>query len=485
MAESVRKQLTHGVLWNFLEKVLMEGAQFVIGIILARILLPSDFGLIGMLAIFIAISNVFIEGGLAKALIQKKDCSDLDYSTAFVSNIVISALIYVVLFLCAPWIADFYREPILTDLTRVLALNFVLGSFNIVQRARLMAQVDFKSLAKIRVISVVVSGIVGVAMAYSGFGVWSLVGQTICSTVVQMGLFPIYSRWKASFRFSMESFQSLFGFGSKLMVSGVYAVIMNNISTIFIGRSYRSSQLGFYTRASQFSQLISFTVNDVLGTVTFPVLSHLQDDKEHMVSVYRKTLFLTALVIFPIMILCTLLAKPIILILLTEKWLPCVVLMQWLFLARMFTPLSSVNMNVLNAVGRSDLFMKLDFAKAPLIIITLVITIPISVEAICIGTFVTSFICFFINAYLPGRMCGYGAWQQIKDWRYILLSLLIMTILVFTFIYLVENMWLQLFVGGSIGIIAYVVCCYFFGVINDEMIQMIKFRKNNGKTSNN
>lgn len=480
MAQSVRKQLTHGVLWNFIEKILMEGAQFIIGIILARLLLPSDYGLIGMLAIFVAISNVFIDGGFAKALIQKKECTDIDYSTAFVSNIVISLIIYVILFVSAPWIAVFYHEPILTDLTRVLALNFVLGSFNIVQRARLMSNVDFKSLAKIRVLSVMVGGIVGVVMAYTGFRVWSLVGQTMSATLLQIIVFPFFSKWKPSLRFSKDSFRNLFGFGSKLMVTGVYSVIINNISTIAIGRAYRSSQLGFYTRASQFSQLISFTVNDVLGNVTFPVLSHLQDDKDHMVSVYRKVLYLTAMVIFPIMILCTLLARPIILILLTEKWLPCVVLMQWLFLARMFTPLSSVNMNILNAVGRSDLFMKLDFSKAPLIILTLVITIPISVEAICIGTFVNSFICFFVNAYLPGRMFGYGAWKQIKDWRYILLSLLIMTILVYTFIYFVENMWLQLFVGGIIGIVTYIACCFFFGVINEEMIQMITLRKKNG-----
>lgn len=480
MAESVRKQLTHGVLWNFIEKILMEGAQFVIGIILARLLLPSDFGLIGMLAVFIAISNVFVDGGFAKALIQNKDCSDIDYSTAFITNIVMSVCIYAVLFVSSPWIADFYHEPVLTDLTRVLALNFVLGSFNIVQSARLMSQVDFKSLAKIKVASVVIGGIVGVGMAYMDFGVWSLVGQTICGTIVQNFLFPVFLRWKPSLCFSKESFRKLFGFGSKLMITGVYSVIINNISTICIGRAYRSSQLGFYTRASQFSQLISFTVNDVLGTVTFPVLSHLQDDKDHMVSVYRKVLFLTAMIIFPIMILCTLLAKPIILILLTERWLPCVVLMQWLFLARMFIPISSVNMNILNAVGRSDLFMKLDFSKAPLVILTLIITIPISVEAICIGSFVNSFICFFINAYLPGRMFGYGAWQQIKDWRYIFLSIIIMTILVYTFVYFVENIWLQLFVGGAIGIIAYIACCFFFGVINDEMLQMIKLRKNNG-----
>ncbi|MCQ2771002.1 MAG: lipopolysaccharide biosynthesis protein [Clostridia bacterium] len=477
MAQSVRKELSHGVLWNFAEKILVEGVQFVIGIILARLLLPSDFGLVGMLAIFLAISNVIIDGGFAKALIQKKDCQDIDYSTAFVTNVIMSCAIYLILFFTAPLIAKFYHEPVLTNLTRVLALNFVLGAFNIVQRARLMAKVDFKSLAKIRVASIVVGGIVGVVMAYTGFGVWALVGQNLSNTLVQISLFPFFSKWKLSLNFSKESFKQLFGFGSKLMITGVYSVIINNISTICIGRAYNSNKLGFYTRASQFSQLIAFTVNDVLGTVTFPVLSHLQDEKEHMVAVYRKTLFFTAMIIFPIMILCTLLAKPIVLILLTEKWLPCVVLMQWLFLARMFTPLSSINMNVLNAVGRSDLFMKVDFSKAPLLILMLVITIPIGVEAICIGSFINSFICFFINAYMPGRLFGYGAWQQLKDWRYIFLSILIMSGLVLLFCYFVTNIWLQVIVGGLIGIGSYIGCCYLFGVINQEMIEMIKIRR--------
>lgn len=477
MLNSVSRELTRGVIWNFIEKVLMQVAQFVIGIILARLLMPSDFGLVGMLAIFVAISNVFIESGFAKALIQKKDCQEIDYSTAFVTNIVFAIIIYIILFFCAPLIANFYKEPILVDLTRVLGLNFVLGSFNIVQRARLMSKVDFKSLAKIKVASVILGGIIGVAMAYKGFGVWSLVGQTISATIVLIILFPIVSKWKPSFHFSKDSFHFLWGFGSKLMITGVYSVIINNISTLFIGRTYSSGQLGHYTRASQFSELISFTVNDVLGTVTFPVLSHLQDNKEQMVAVYRKVLFFTAMSIFPIMILCVLLAKPIVLILLTDKWLPCVVLMQWLFLARMFTPLSSVNMNILNAVGRSDLYMKLDFAKSPLIILSLVITIPIGVEAICIGSFVVSFICFFINAFLPGRLFGYGAWQQIKDWKYIILSLAIMTIIVSTFLFFVKNIWLQLFCGGIIGIVSYISSCYLLGVINSDMIQMVKRKK--------
>ena len=477
MATSVRSQLLHGVVWNFIEKVLIRGVSFVIGIILARLLSPSDYGLIGMLAVFIAISNVFIEGGMAKALIQRQNCQDIDFSTAFVANVGMSLVIYLVMFFCAPLIAKFYDEPILVDLTRILSLNFILGSFNIVQRAKLMAKVDFKSLAQINVISTVISGIVGITMAYYGCGVWALVGQALCSTFVLIILFPFYSKWKPSLKFSANSFRQLFGFGSKLMITGVYGVVLNNISTICIGKFYRSNQLGYFSRATQFSELVSTTAYDVIGNVTFPVLSELQDDKTRLVAVYRKILFFTAMVILPVMVLTALLARPIILVLLTEKWLPSVVLIQWLCLARMFTPLSAINMNILNAVGRSDLFLKVDLAKLPLILLTFVITIPISVEAIAIGDFVSTFICFFINAYLPGRMFGYGAWAQIKDWRFIILSMAIMAGVVWLILQLVTNVWLQLFVGGFVGVLVYVGCCFLFKVIDDEMLIMLRLKK--------
>ena len=235
--------------------------------------------------------------------------------------------------------------------------------------------------------------------------------------------------------------------------------------------------MGYYTRASQFSEMISTTLFEVLGNVTFPVLSHLQDERERLVAVYRKSLFFTAMIVFPLMILCVLLARPLVLILLTEKWLPCVVLMQWLFLARMFTPLSAINMNILNAIGRSDLFMKLDFSKAPLILAILAITIPIGVEAITIGSFCTSFICFFINAYLPGRIFGYGAIKMLIDWRYIFLSICVMVLSVSVFLHFVANIWLQLFGGGIIGLLVYVICCLSFKIVDDDMLKMLKIKK--------
>lgn len=472
---NIKQKTVKGILWNAIEKFLVKGTSFAISIVLARILSPSDYGLIGMLAIFIALSNIFIEGGFVKALIQKQDCTNIDYSTAFFSNIGMSIFIYIVLFISAPYVALFYNEPQLCDILRILSINFVLGSFNIVQRAKLMAKMDFKSLAKINFISTLIGGIGGLAMAYTGWGVWALVGQNMTATFVMIFLFPHFSQWKPQWLFSIASFKTLFGFGSKLLISGTIATLVNNIATIAIGKSYKSNQLGFYTKATNFADLIAWTVNDILGTVTFPVLSELQSDKKRMIAVYKKSLLFSAMIIFPVMVLMALLAQPIILALLTEKWLPAVVLLQIMCLAKMFTPLSSINMNLLNAIGRSDLFMKIDLSKIPLILTVLAITIPISVEAIVWGSLFNTFVCFFINTYYPGKLFGYGAWQQIKDWKYIFLSLLIMIIVVTCYLYCINNVWLQFIGGGIIGFGTYLVCCFKLNLLDWATIQ--SFRK--------
>lgn len=472
---SIKQRTLKGILWNAIEKFLVKGTSFAISIFLARILSPSDYGLIGMLAVFIALSNVFIESGFVKALIQKQDCTDTDYSTAFYSNLGMAVFIYIILFLAAPYVALFYNEPQLCDILRILSINFVLGSFNIVQRAKLMARMDFKSLAKINFTGTLIGGICGLILAYSGWGVWALIGQTIVATFVMLFLFPHYSQWRPKLIFSMASFQTLFGFGSKLLISGTVATIVNNIATIAIGKTYKSSQLGFYAKATNFADLIAWTVNDILGTVTFPVLSELQNDKERMIAVYRKSLLFSAMIIFPVMILMALLAKPMILALLTEKWLPAAVLLQIMCLAKMFTPLSSINLNLLNAIGRSDLFMKVDLSKIPLILLVLAITIPISVKAIVLGSLFNTFVCYFINTYYPGKLFGYGAWEQIKDWKYIFLSLLVMAIVVTLYLYCVSNVWIQFIGGGIIGVGTYLVCCFKFKMLDWATIQ--SFRK--------
>ncbi len=477
MVDSVRSKLVHGMFWNALEKFLLQGVTFFIGIILARLLSPSDFGLIGMLTVFLLVINAFVNSGLNSALVQKHECTALDYSTVFCVNLVIAILGAIILFFAAPFIAAFYHEPILTPITRVIGINVVLGALNIVHRSQLTIKVDFKSLAQINVMTTIFGGIVGIVMAYTGFGVWALVGQSLTSTICGLVLFPIYSKWKPSISFSMDSFRQLFGYGSKLLVTSVYSVLINNISTLFIGRTYSSQDLGFYTKANQTPNTISNFVYGILGSVTFPVMSEIKEDKERMVRLYKKALFTTALFVFPLMMLFCMLSRSFIIIALTEKWLPCLTMMQLYCFARMFTPLSALNISVLNASGRSDLFMWMDLSKAPLILGALALTIPISVEAIVWGNTIVTVICFFINSYLPGRLYGYGAFNQLKDWRYIILSVALMCGIVYGYSQIVTNMWMQFFGGGIIGVLSYTFFCHIFKVIDYKaLLHMIRTR---------
>lgn len=473
-----KNTLFRGIIWNSIEKVLVKGSSFVITVILARLLTPEDYGIIGMLAIFIALSNVFIESGFSKALIQKKDVSDEDYNTAFITNLGVAFAVYAILYFAAPLIAKFYNVSQLVPISRVLFLNLILVSCNIVQNAILTRAVDFKSIAKINFIGVIVGGAAGVVSAYLGANAWALVIQTLTTSVTRMTVFPIYSRWYPTLKFSIQSLKALWGFGSKLLVSGSMAVVVNNISTICIGKFYSQAQLGFYTRAVQFSEIISSIINDVVGTVSYPVLSSLQESKDEMVKMYKMSLLYTSMLTFPILIMTALLAHPLVLVLLTEKWLPCVVLLQILCLARMFTPISALNINILNALGRTDLTLKIETIKILYGIIALAITIPIGVKAIVIGNLVTTVISFFVNTYYPGKLLGYGAFKMLKDWKYVILSACIMSVMVLTAMYFIRNPYLQLLVVGPLGMAVYLGICIKTGQLNiKQLIQNVKKRR--------
>lgn len=468
-----KSKFISGLWWNTLEKILVKGSSFIVTVVLARILMPSDYGIIGMLAIFIALSNVFIESGFSKALIQKQDATDIDYSTTFFTNLFIAVLVYWILFFSAPLIASFYDEPLLIPITRVLFLNIIMVSLTIVQNAKLSKAVDFKSIAKINFAGVLVGGTLGILAAYKGLGVWALVIQTLATSLTKVVVFPMYSKWFPSLKYSWNSFRNLFGFGSKLLLSGSLAVTINNISTICIGKFYSVAQLGFYTRAVQFSEILSNLVYDIVGTVSYPVLSSLQSDRDELLNTYRKSLFYTALLSIPMMVLISVLARPLVIVLLTEKWLPCVLLLQILCLARMYTPLSALNLNVLNAIGRPDLMLKIELIKMAYGVVMLAVCIPIGVTAIVVGELMSTTISFFVNTYYPGKLLHYGALKMLKDWRFIILSVLIMVAVVAGFTYMVENPYIQLFGGAFIGVVTYLVCCILFKQIDLSMVKGI------------
>ena len=335
----------------------------------------------------------------------------------------------------------------------------------------LISRVNFKALAKVNFMGTFVGGIVGVILAYNNMGVWALVAQTLFNTITMLLLFPFFSKWKPLLVFSIDSFTQLFKYGHKLLISSIMSVFFNNISTIGIGKLFNKSEVGLYTRAVQLSELINTVICEVIGTVTFPFMSKFQDDENRLIVLYKKSLFYTAMISMPIMIIIAVLAKPIVLLLFTEKWLSCVLMLQILCLARMFTPMTSLNLNILNAIGRSDLYLKLDFVKIPIAILRLGITVPMGVTAIVIGELIDTILCFFINAYYSKKKFNYGAIEQFKDWRYIIFSVIIMGVSVILFSSLIDIIWIQVIGGIVVGIISYISCCFLFKLIDLKMIE--------------
>ncbi|MDN3674148.1 lipopolysaccharide biosynthesis protein [Flavobacterium branchiarum] len=467
---SLKSIAIKGFFWSAIDKFSIQIGQFVVGIVLARILLPEDFGLIGILAIFIALSQTFIESGLGVGLIQRQDRSEIDFSTLFVFNLAVSAFFYLTLFFSAPYISSFFEQPQLTNLTRVLGLSLLLNAFGIVQRTKLTIAINFKSIAKSNVIALIAGGVCGIIAAKNGYGVWSLVVQMLIGSFTSSLSLWLLSNWHPSIVFSKKSFKSLFDYGSKLLIAGLYAQVLNNVYNICLGKFYPTTTLGYYTRAKSFADISAGTIVSVLQQATFPILANVKHDKEKLVSIYSRIIRMSAFLIIPLMTLIALLAKPIVILLLTEKWISLVPLLQWMVFARIFFPMSALNMNLLNAVGRSDLFLKVDLFKLPLTILAIIITIPLGVKAIVIGHVVTSAIAFGINTYLPGKFYSYGFIKQLKDMLPFFLATIGMAIIVFTMSCFVNNLILQLIFGVILGVVIYVFIC---GLLKlDELIEI-------------
>jgi len=474
---SIKQKTKVGMFWNAFEKVAVQGIGFVLNVILARLLSPHDYGTIGMLTIFLTFSNVFVDSGFSRALIQKQNRSEEDFSTTLIFNVVVSCLLYIILFFLSPAIAVFYKTPELLSLQRVFFLVIILNSLTVVQSAQLQIKVDFRSIALINAITTIVSGGFAVFAAYRGLGAWALVIQTLSKAGVSALCFWIIGRWLPKTGFSKESFKKLFGFGSKLLASGLLGTTMTNIYNLVIGKIFNPASLGFYTRAQQFPELTSGTLNSVLNNATFPMMAALQNDKEELICTFRRLIKLSALLVFPAMVGLALLSKPIILVLLSEKWLPAADLLFWLALSYAFIPLSSLNLNLLNAIGRSDLFLKIDCSKVPLIFVTMAITFPISLKAVAIGKTVTAFIYFSMNAFMIHRLYNFGAFKQLACcWKGIAATV-VMSIVVMLVENVVSNELLSLLVGITIGVLVYLLVLI---LLREEEVSIIT-RKVYGK----
>lgn len=445
-----------------MERFSVQGIQFLVMIIMARLLTPKDYGLVGMVAIFIAVSQSLVDSGFSQALIRKQNRTETDNSTVFYFNIVVGALLYFILFAIAPWVADFYDSPELTALMRVVCLSVVFNSFVVVQRALLTVNIDFKTQAKASLTAAIVSGIVGISMAYSGFSYWSIVAQQLVNLGLNTLLLWIFARWRPRLIYSWNSFRELFTFGSKLMASGLLDVIYRNMYLLVIGKVFTASSLGYYTRAHQFAEFPSSNLTGIIQRVTYPVLCQIQNDDERLALIYRRFLRVSAFLIFPLLVGLSAVAEPFILLLLKEQWLFASTLLQIICFGMMWYPIHAINLNLLQVKGRSDLFLRLEIIKKILAVIILCITVPMGLIAMCVGQIFSSIICLIINTHYTGKLIQVGFLRQMQDLLPILLLSLTMCWGVYFTISFLTGSLLQLITGICVGVIYYIVLAFLF-----------------------
>lgn len=462
MSESLKNKTQKGLAWSMIERFATQGVQFLFGIILARMLSPDDYGIIAMPLVFLAIAQCFIDSGFSGALIRKTNLTEDDLSTAFYFNIGVGVICYLILFFTSPLIADFYNTPILADLLKVTALATLFNPLCAVQQAILTKKIDFKTQAIVSLAGALVSGLVGLVMAYTGFGVWTLVFQQVGGYVIRTILLWILGKWKPKRRWSWESFHYLWGYGSKMLASGLLETIYSNIYPIVIGKYFSANDLGNYTRAQQFSNLPSSNVTGVLQRVTFPVLSNIQNEDERLARNYRKILKLSAFLIFPLMMILSAVADPLIRVLLSDKWEGCIILLQILCFSLMWYPIHAINLNLLTVKGRSDLFFRLEVFKKIIGVCIMVVTIPHGIIWMVSGGIVSSMISLIINTYYTGKLINVGYLKQMGDLLPIFGVSFAVWIIVHGSMMMSSNIYVQLIIGCLVGGIMYLVLAKLF-----------------------
>lgn len=470
---SIKQQTINSSKWNFIERITVQAIQFVMGVIMARMLLPSDYGTIGLLAIFFEVSQAFIDSGFSSALIRTKSPSEKDYSTVFYFNLAISVVIYGILFVTAPWVANFFEIELLSSILRIQAITLIINAIMAVQIAMLNVKLDFKSLAKMKVTATLISGLCGIAFAYAGFGIWALVYQQIIAAVINLIFICCVCRWIPRGGFCMESFKRLGAFGSRLLAAGMLHTVYKNMTTFAIGKFYSPQDLGFYSRGNHFSDLPGNTINGVLQTVTYPILAKIQDDEVQLVRVYRKYIRITSLAIFFVSGLLCALAKPVILLCLTDKWSPAIIYLHIFAFSSMFDHLSTINLNLLKVKGRSDLFLKLEIIKKTISIAILICAIPYGVLAICLSKLLYNQIAVFINTYYTGKLFNLGYVQQVKDFSPYLIRSIIACTPAFLLTFWELPHLATIFLGGVLSFSLYV----FMLRNNDDMKELIHLFK--------
>ncbi|MBR4679574.1 MAG: lipopolysaccharide biosynthesis protein [Fibrobacter sp.] len=478
---SLKQKTFKGVIWSAVERFSTQGVQFLFGILLARLLTPNDYGMIAMLTIFMAVSQTFIDSGFGNALIRKPDRNEADKATVFFFNIFMAAACYGIIFLGAPFVAQFYKMPQLSDILRILAINLIIQAFGSIQRLNLTIDLNFKTLAKVSLIGAIVGGTAGLISAYNGLGVWSLVIQQMVTTSTRVVLFWTLVHWRPKTFFNKTSFKNMFGFGSKLLISGLLNTLYENVYDLIIGKVFSAGTLGNYSRASHFANFPSSNINGIFQRVTFPVLSKIQNDHDKLRVGYLKFLNMATLVVFPLMIGLSALAKPFILLVLTDKWVDAILILQIICFAQMWYPVHSINLNMLQVLGRSDLFLKLEIIKKVAGITILCVAIPHGIIAICYSQWVSACFGLIVNTYYSGKLLNAGLLTQLKMYIPTLLNSLIMGAICIGVTKLLpeKEYALQLVLGIAAGAVYYIASnCIFNRETVKELLELLNRKKN-------
>lgn len=477
---NITKKTLYGMMWRFAERTGAQGISFIVSIILARILSPDDYGLVAMVTIFITISNVFIDSGLGVALIQKKDADDLDFSTVFYFNLVICTCLYLLLFFSAPLIARFYRESQLTNIIRVLSITILISSVKNIQQSYVSRHLLFRKFFFSTIGGTIVSAVIGIIMAYNGFGVWALVFQQLSNTLIDTVILWVTVRWRPTWAFSFQRWKSLFSYGWKLLLSSLLNTLYENLRQLIIGRVYSSADLAYYNRGKQLPQFVVANLNTSIDSVLLPVMSDSQDDVARVKVMTRRSIQTSSFILWPVMIGMAAVAEPMVRILLTDKWLFSVPYIRVFCIACAFQPIHTANLNAIKALGRSDIFLKLEIIKKVIGVTIIVFSMQYGVFAMAVSQLIYNVIAQIINTSPNRRLLSYGYIEQIKDIiPFILLSVL-MGICVYPLKYIHVNYVLVLIIQIISGIIIYFVGAKLLNIdtLNYVLSTLKKIREN-------
>ena len=452
---SLGNNMFQGMIWSAVERVSIQVVQFALGVVLARLLTPEEYGVFAILMIFLVISQVFVDSGFSKALIQKKNRTEDDISTVFLFNIVISLLAYFILWVSAPLISDFYNLPELVLLLRILALSLITNAIFTITATLLTIELDFKSLTKINLAATVISGAVAIYLAYDGYGVWALVVQTLIRSVITGVFMWLITRWKPNWVFSKKSFKQLFAYGSRLLISSLLGTTFSQINSILIGKYIGARDLGYYSRGIQFSDVVFGIFNASITNILLPGLSPIQNQHERLKKHVRTFVKASSLITAPIFLGIAVMAEPIILVLLTDKWAMAIPIMQIFCVSRYLTVFSGISVNFLYVIGRTDLTLRQQYLNIAVRVILLLSALQYGIFYIALAELLTTIIHFFTNAYFPGKIIKYGAIKQLRDIAPTFIASILMAAFVFGIMSFVKTDLMKLFVAPIAGALVY------------------------------